>query len=78
MGAIASVERAELGEVELDVVVLADRRRVRAGRAARRRDALHWYRLDHDACGAEPSGRHRAILSHKERGRTRRCERRSR
>jgi hypothetical protein len=62
MGAIASVERAELGEVELDVLSWLTAEWWDQGAPLDGVTRFTWYRLGQDMWGAEPSGRHRAIL----------------
>lgn len=62
MGAIASVERAELGEVELDVLSWLTAEWWEQGAPLDGVTRFTWYRLGHDMWGVDPSGRHRAIL----------------
>jgi hypothetical protein len=62
MGAIASVERAELGEVELDVLSWLTAEWWEQGAPLDGVTRFTWYRLGQDMWSSEPSGRHRAIL----------------
>lgn len=62
MGAIASVQRAELGEIELDVMSWLTAEWWSQGAPLDGITRFTWYRLGRDMWGSAPSGRHRAML----------------
>ncbi|MGH2713765.1 MAG: hypothetical protein ACRDM7_07745 [Thermoleophilaceae bacterium] len=62
LGAIASVERAQLGEIELDVLSWLTAEWWEQGASVDGITRFTWYRFGQDMWGAAPSGRHRALL----------------
>jgi hypothetical protein len=62
IGAIASVERAKLGEAELDVLSWLTGEWWEQGAPVDGVVRFTWYRLGRDLWGSKPTGRHRSIM----------------
>jgi hypothetical protein len=62
LGAIASVERAQLGEIELDVLSWLTAEWWEQGAPLDGIARFTWYRLGHGLWSCAPTGRHRAIM----------------